>query len=488
MFVYLHVKSDFLVTRLSIDPLNSVALSFYPSLVSMSVIDDRNAYESLLMLCKAVEPDVVMKQPPPQTNSQKSYLSSPQGNASRSYPSTSKPISRPPAQPATNSGHNKSPIQAILDEELEVEKRYLMKRKRKADHFAAKRPPLYSNFYMPQSKDPNSPHEKDGVRNVELESIPAHLFGAFNAGDFHCLHDIIESITTPDMVLCTESLIEPLVGRRHFLSFFEALIDGHPDAFMICSSVRFLDSKTIMATINFKGTKALPSEKEYYFMKPRLVDNMDLSRFSHRDVMRLVDLEYSLITQNKPIEVDFVGTMTLIFDGDVHSNVEAIVRGPPVAPSPAFKRDNISTIGHDQTRGGSESTEYGGNGDSPLVATNGETTQVSSPSAAVEIKVEGQPPKCVATATVDGTPCNHQPNISSGTSSANTSVAASQENSVPQPEPNRSTPPPPPPVETIPLCKCRIAQVNFSHVLKSFQEAIIPPVPPEVDYDYSRRI
>ena len=68
------------------------------------------------------------------------------------------------------------------------------------------------------------------------------------------------------------------------------------------------------------GTKALPSDKEHYFMKTSLVDNMDLNKLNKQDIELLRKLEYNLINDNKPIEVEFQGVMTLIFDDDEHDD------------------------------------------------------------------------------------------------------------------------------------------------------------------------
>lgn len=152
-----------------------------------------------------------------------------------------------------------------------------------------------------------------GSRNIGLGAIPATIFSAFNTGDMESLSKIIESITTETVVLVTKALPDPTVGREHVYSFFEALIDGHPDAYLLASDVNFLDESTLNAKLHFKGTKALHSEKEFYFMKSSLVDSMNLTKYSEADIVKLRQLEESLIAHNKPIEVEFNGSMTLIF-------------------------------------------------------------------------------------------------------------------------------------------------------------------------------
>lgn len=477
----------------------------------MSLVEDQNICDSLLILCQAtLEPEEKK-----QKNSNNKGPLLPEFYA-MDYLEHVHPSNHPLEQHMNLT---------TFDDQFEVENQYHMKRKLKIEHLAAKRSPMYTTFYSPQPK-PNgfiSSARKDTVRNVELESIPAHLFGAFNAGDFHCLHDIIESITTPDMRLCTESLMEPLIGRRHLLSFFEALIDGHPDAFMICSGVRFVDNQTLLATINFKGTKALPSEKEFYFMKPRLVDNMNLGRLSHQDILGLVDLEYSLIAQNKPIEVEFVGTMTLIFDNDVHTGIEKIIKGP----FNAFGIDNFqmntvndsntgsngdmlntnpnpnSTLGEANPISGSDidSLQDNPSNDSSIVLpTTAKTSSAQASACAVDVNESTKPLVTASTADEKSLPVHGsnqkitqdvnnvapdslvyvpKPEISQVNGSTNSNKIGDV---FPRPELLATK------SDRAPLCKCRISQVNFSYILKSFQEAIIPPVPPEVDFSYSRRI
>ena len=55
-------------------------------------------------------------------------------------------------------------------------------------------------------------------------------------------------------------------------------------------------------------------------MKTSLVDNMDLTKLNKQDIELLRKLEYNLINDNKPIEVEFQGVMTLIFDDDNYDN------------------------------------------------------------------------------------------------------------------------------------------------------------------------
>jgi hypothetical protein len=94
-------------------------------------------------------------------------------------------------------------------------------------------------------------------------------------------------------------------------------MDGHPDAYLVCLETRFVDESTMTTKIQFKGTRALPVPNEFYFMKPALVDNMNLDRFSESEVAVLRQQEESLMSQNKPIDIEFVGVMTMIFNESV---------------------------------------------------------------------------------------------------------------------------------------------------------------------------
>jgi hypothetical protein len=252
------------------------------------------------------------------------------------------------------------------------------------------------------------------VRNVKLESIPTLLFSAFNSGDMQCLQDIIESITSESVCLKTRCLDSPIYGRNHVVKFFEAFIDGHPDAYIISNDVKFVDECTMQAAVDFKGTKALPSEKEHYFIRPRLVDNMDLTKLSPQHIELLRQLENYLIVNRKPIEVEFTGYFTLVFDGIL-----------PTCPStPA------SPQVHDYGRYTNNSLdEYSTN----------------SSGSSVEDNVREQPD--TNHRRLPKSPLN-------STSFSNLSMNSTNN------------------------CKCRISEMIFSYHLLSFREAlIIPPTP-----------
>ena len=168
---------------------------------------------------------------------------------------------------------------------------------------------------------------KPPVKNVmskiiKLESIPTYIFGAFNAGDMSSLNDIIESITLDRMTFRTESLHSFQLGRKHFLNFFKSLEGLCPDLYITSNNLKVVNDRTVTTAMYMKGTKILSSKLDHYAIKPGIVDNMNLALYNHVQIARLRELEYVLLSQNKPIEIEFVGVATFIFDSAIVTPTE----------------------------------------------------------------------------------------------------------------------------------------------------------------------
>jgi hypothetical protein len=153
-----------------------------------------------------------------------------------------------------------------------------------------------------------------GKRQFDIGHLPMQLFAAFNTGDVEALSKLVSQTTSENVVLFTKALLGPVIGREHVVNFFDGLIDGHPDVFILASDVGLLDETTLQAKIVIKGTRALPSPREHYYAKPVLVDNMELVKMKESEVRRWRALETKLIVQKKPIEVEYTGTMRIIFN------------------------------------------------------------------------------------------------------------------------------------------------------------------------------
>jgi hypothetical protein len=143
--------------------------------------------------------------------------------------------------------------------------------------------------------------------------LPAQLFSAFNAGDMEALRGLISHNTTENVVLFTKALLGPVMGQEHVMNFFSGLIDGHPDVYILAEGGGMLDETTLQANIVIKGTRALPTALEQYYAKPSLVDNMDLQKMKDSEIRRLRTQEAKLKSSGKPIDVEYKGTMRLVF-------------------------------------------------------------------------------------------------------------------------------------------------------------------------------
>lgn len=206
-------------------------------------------------------------------------------------------------------------------------KQYLGKNKNSKQNDMINIRKLKDRKYQLLNNNVENGHEKihttvDGKNNsyskvVKLESIPFFIFGAFNSGDKASLRDILDSITVENVSFKTDSLKIPRLGRHNFMRFFKALEDVCPDAYIVSNNVKVLNNHTMTASIYIKGTKVLPSQYEHYVMKPRLVDNMNLKLLKSDEMLRLRELEFALISQNKPIEIEFIGNVTLVFESSL---------------------------------------------------------------------------------------------------------------------------------------------------------------------------
>lgn len=143
----------------------------------------------------------------------------------------------------------------------------------------------------------------------------------FNAGDTEKLRETIMAHVTDDCHFHVKSLTPvPTTGNARIVTYLCALLDALPDTYIITANETVLDEFTLKVSIKFRGTMLHKCESSTHFMKEKLVDNMNLSRFSEADTTTLRSQEAALVASGVPIELVFQGAITVGFTEKIYDN------------------------------------------------------------------------------------------------------------------------------------------------------------------------
>ena len=106
------------------------------------------------------------------------------------------------------------------------------------------------------------------ISSSEMQSlsITRQLCDLFNSGDLEGLTKFIDDNFAKDCLVKTPAIDHPVKGSQFVFKFFDDLLVGHPDGFLLFERSSFDRRKNVISRITFSGTEVRKNHRQQSFL------------------------------------------------------------------------------------------------------------------------------------------------------------------------------------------------------------------------------